>query len=1039
MTAPDTSEWVAVGNDDPLWGSPTGDQLPPPLATPLPPLLNTHEMGWEQFERLVAAMARELDGSYNVRRYGRSGQAQHGLDIVGFFTGRQPTVYQSKEWQRFGASDLEEAVLRYSAGRRPFGADRLIIAVGSEIRDTAVDERLHELQRGHPDLAIVLWDRSEISERLRSQPNLVRRFFGDATARDFCDVPGPAVPEASRPSIAAEAIVRGPIAYLGMLNSFRRAREALDTNPAEAATLLRDIAERLEAGGFVPHAALIRDLHAKALGAAGDASSEALVRLRLGWGSLAAGDPFTAHTQARELSKWTDGPPEVQRAIGMLDAVAGYRAHAQVPIEDVAAAFDSLQVGDPMRVDGALALAEEAAADRREDLISARADVLLELVGDLPRDADGLLVAARLRMCVADAAGSWEELAESARRDYPARTTAWVLARHARHLAMVGNIAGSLARWTDAIERACVEQLNDDAADWLYSSRTVRVWGGLYGADLNEPHRHAQALRAAGSGTVLREPYPARERALDRMDHEKWPDALEALRHYLRRSTALADLEGELDAHGAMARLFAQTGRPAAAARHFVFAGDSKSLEALAAALPDQPLSVEPELRTDRPWERAAVYAYVAAAADLLVDADARWWCSAAFAEIERDPGEWRPFAPNPWLGAFKTFAQLAAVASVEEATSFLEFSRTLLPREPKTYRHTDDAQVDATIAIGLTYPDLRPTALELLLECLLIDQRMADLVLGKGAELLRGDPKAVVAKVGAAAGDGNFNAAMAVAEAGGETDTAIAEARRRLESALHPPERQPGVFSFGTILPRVGFLIRVLPEDDRVRFARAMLERAARTDDIGQNRADALIALQVVAADLPDAVRDEMYRAVVPFAAGEYEPGIQAPSFAGADDPLSRTRISLGPSGLEGPGVLALAAMARTAEQSEKVEELVLSHLRSDVVKADAAVRTLLSLRDDPVRMPVAVLSTHSSPAMRAMAAVLWARRDNEPDTIGIALARDAARVVRASLASAVSDDPRHDAVRAILRDDPRRSVRRGMMRGRAGPVPHQ
>jgi tetratricopeptide (TPR) repeat protein len=1037
MTVPDASEWLSVSDDDPLWSSPTADQLPPPLATPLPPLLNTHEMGWEQFERLVAAMARELDGAYYVRRYGRSGQAQHGLDTVGSFTGRPPTVYQAKEWQRFGASDLEEAVLRYSGGRRPFGADRLIIAVGSEVRDTAVDDRLHQLRQDHRDLAIVLWDRGEISERLRSQPNLVRRFFGEATARNFCDVPSAAVPEAPRPSIAAEAIVRGPIAYLGMLESFRRAREALDTDPPAAADLLRDIAERLEAGGFVPHAALIRDLQAKSLGAAGDASSEASVRLRLGWGSLDAGDPFAAQAQARELAKWTDAPSELQRAVGMLAAVAGYRAHAQVPLDDVAAAFDALQIGDPFRVDGALALAEEAIADRRENRVSARADTLLQLAADLPQDADGLLDAARLRMCVADAAGGWEELAEAARRDYPARTTAWVLARHARHLAMVGNTAGSVARWTDAIERACVEQLNDDAADWLYSSRTVRMWGGWDGTDLNEPHRLAQALRAAGSGTVLREPYPARERALDRMDHEKWPDALEALRHYLRRSTVLADLEGEVDAHAAMGRLFAQTGRPGEAARHFVFAADSKELEALAAKLPDQPLSAEPELLTVRPWERAAAYAYVAAAADLLVDDNARWWCTAAFDDVERDPGEWRPFAPNPWLAAFKTFAQVGGVASVEEAAKFLEFSRTLIPRDPNTYRHTDEAQVEATITIGLTHPVLRATALELLLECLLADQRMADLVLGEGAELLRGDPKAVVAKVGPAAQDGDINAALAVVEAGGGTDAARPEALRRLESALRQPERKPGVFSLGTILPRIGFLIRVLPAEDRVRFANAMLERARATDDVAQNRADALIALQVVGAHLPDRARDEMYVGILPFGAGEYQPGVELPSFAGADDPLSRMRISVGTGDLEAAGLLALAALARSAEQAQEVEEMVLRHLRADAITADAGARTLLSLPGDLVHMSVPVLSTHSSPAMRAMGAVLWARRPDEPEAIGTALARDPARVVRASLASALGEDSRHDGVRTILARDPRRSVRRRVTHGRLTSKP--
>lgn len=123
--------------------------------------------------------------------------------------------------------------------------------------------------------------------------------------------------------------------------------------------------------------------------------------------------------------------------------------------------------------------------------------------------------------------------------------------------------------------------------------------------------------------------------------------------------------------------------------------------------------------------------------------------------------------------------------------------------------------------------------------------------------------------------------------------------------------------------------------------------------------------------------------------------------------------------------------AVARTEEQALEIEELVLSHLRSDASTADAAVRTLLSLPGDPVRMPVTVLSTHSSPAMRAMGAVLWARRTTEPEAIGIALARDAARVVRASLASALGDDPRHKVARSILAGDPRRSVRRKVLIG--------
>ena len=76
-------DWTPIPDDDVVWSGPT--RLPPPLADPAPPLLNTHEMDWESFECLVLAMARSLDGGYDVRRYGRLGQAQHGLDVVAFF------------------------------------------------------------------------------------------------------------------------------------------------------------------------------------------------------------------------------------------------------------------------------------------------------------------------------------------------------------------------------------------------------------------------------------------------------------------------------------------------------------------------------------------------------------------------------------------------------------------------------------------------------------------------------------------------------------------------------------------------------------------------------------------------------------------------------------------------------------------------------------------------------------------------------------------------------------------------------------------
>jgi hypothetical protein len=170
----DEASWTRIPDDDEVWAGPT--ELPPPLADPAPPLLNTHEMGWESFERLVLAMARILHGAYDVRRYGRPGQAQHGLDVVAFFADRAPSVYQAKRWQAFAARDLEEAVELYTGGRRPFAADRIVVAVATEAPDRETIEKLAELRAKHTDMEIELWDRQAISDRLRNQPPLVTTF-----------------------------------------------------------------------------------------------------------------------------------------------------------------------------------------------------------------------------------------------------------------------------------------------------------------------------------------------------------------------------------------------------------------------------------------------------------------------------------------------------------------------------------------------------------------------------------------------------------------------------------------------------------------------------------------------------------------------------------------------------------------------------------------------------------------------------------------------------------------------------------------------
>jgi hypothetical protein len=93
-----------------------------------------------------------------------------------------------------------------------------------------------------------------------------------------------------------------------------------------------------------------------------------------------------------------------------------------------------------------------------------------------------------------------------------------------------------------------------------------------------------------------------------------------------------------------------------------------------------------------------------------------------------------------------------------------------------------------------------------------------------------------------------------------------------------------------------------------------------------------------------------------------------------------------------------------------------------------------LVALPIDKVTLPVAVLAAHPSPWLRALAAVLWVKRPNEPEEIGVRLARDPSRHVRDSLAGGLSSGARHASVREILEQDPRRSVRHRVCAGGDG-----
>jgi len=1019
--------WRQLSASDDVWGAPSTP--PPPLSTPAPEFLNTHEMGWEFFEALILNIARDHEGAYEVRKYGKSGQTQHGLDAVGFFeTG--VTVYQDKRWQVFTSADLTAAVEKYTSGRRPFNANRMVVAVASLVDDTRVIERLDQLRVQHAPMEINLWDRRHISDMLRSEFRIVTKFFGRASAQAFCIDVVPASDPPDEASITADAVLRGPIASLDLGEQIRRAESLLETEPITSAQIFVEVGEKLRRAGFVPHGALVRDQAARALHRAGRQVEAALLRIDLGWEHTQAGNTGSARTQLHELHGLPDAeslPPVIVRCGNALDATVAYLMDHRVSLDVVAAAVDSLEVGDPHHLDAVLLLVEEADANQRLDIVSDRDELVEQLAASLPSDHQGQLVAARLRMAMADSSGTWDQLSSTAREIYPPRVCAFISARHARFLTLGPAPAAANARWSDAIERACLERLYDDAANWLYSQRAMRMENGLpLGSDPNEAHRHALALQAAGHGTVLRDASGARERALNHMLDREWPDALEALQRYLWHAVVTADWRGEIEAHDLLGDVFRDVGRPDYAVRHYVFAGKAKKLEELVDAFGERRIDFPASLWGTRAWERVAALAFATAAEDLLSDEDAQAWCAVAFGEFADRAHQPVFGAPDVWLSSVKAFGHLAGMSSEADARHFLTMAQDWIPRTPHTYRFTDKEHALALAHIAHCHASVRREATDQMLSALLADQQMAEIILLHGQDLMREDPTHIAETLGQAAGE-NIFAAIALVVSGASTDPCIPLARRQLEHFLEPQVHIPGQVGFGMNLNPAALLISTLPDEDRSVFARAMIGRAGDTQDATSNRSAALRTFVNIGKGLPQASRIELFPLAMRFARGEEANSAVDALFTGMNDALNRFRVSIGGDPIEAAGLLAAATLAVSTEDVTDVENSAIRLVYgADDSELNTIAHALAQLPMEGRMLPAGLLVAHPNRWLRAAAAAIWAQRPSEPLDVGLLLARDGSRNVRQTLATSLAPIERHEEVRRILEEDPRRSIRR-------------
>ena len=152
-----------------------------PLLTATNHMLSFEKLSPEQFERLCLWLVND-EGYQRAEHYGQSGNDQ-GRDVVAFKRtddGEQRWYFQCKRYKELGAQPLKDEVdkiHRLPVAERPHGIHFVTNATLSALSRTTVEQYCRT--RGY---ACRFWAHTELDERVKNYPRIVREFFGGKPA-----------------------------------------------------------------------------------------------------------------------------------------------------------------------------------------------------------------------------------------------------------------------------------------------------------------------------------------------------------------------------------------------------------------------------------------------------------------------------------------------------------------------------------------------------------------------------------------------------------------------------------------------------------------------------------------------------------------------------------------------------------------------------------------------------------------------------------------------------------------------------------------
>jgi Restriction endonuclease len=475
------------------------------------PLLPLNRLDPMVFEKVVAEYVWRLPGTRRVRLYGRSGQADYGLDAVAVTDSGEVTVYQAKRYQQLTPAKIREAVREYAGIRVPpgcgvpprrFGASRFVLVTSAMAEDDTanVDEAERLIKEYEGDIGIDVVGAEQVSRVLHDSVSVVGSVFGADWARVFCGVEPPPAP-AQDPE--AYGLLEDPLSLLGLEAADQASREAAAAEPTRSAAIDEEITSELDAAGFPGHAQVIRRRAAATLLAAGQAADGFQVLYGLARSRLLSGAPLDPGLQFQMLTLASQNVlRQLDRArLTLLLAIHNWPSTGSGLAEAAPALAEVRAADDPDTGILACTILEHALVDGIFEHQPPRS-----LVGECPPETADLaqqvlalagqvnvsdrLWRARIRCAVADAgldlaraagqvpspSSAYAQLVNDASAErYPPGPASLVLSRAARAHAVSGEGAQAIDRWRASVTQACRARLYGDVRDLFRALRYVAI------------------------------------------------------------------------------------------------------------------------------------------------------------------------------------------------------------------------------------------------------------------------------------------------------------------------------------------------------------------------------------------------------------------------------------------------------------------------------------------------------------------------------------------------------------------------------------